>query len=108
MSHGEGPPGPNAGDAVLDIGGDVGAVILYADAVYAEAEVEISPIGCDATRTHTAIHERLRRRAEVVFAGLFPRPSRRPSTGSGRMMRGSPTGSRHRRRGGVVDWRRAT
>ncbi len=71
MSHGEGPPGPNAGDAVLDIGGDVGAVILYADAVYAEAEVEISPIGSDATRTHTAIHERLvdgRR----VFAGLFP------------------------------------
>lgn len=71
MTHEHGPARVHAEDAVLDIGGDVGALILYTDESYREREIEISPFGDDARRTHTAIHERLIG-GRVVFAGLFP------------------------------------
>lgn len=58
-------------DAVLDIGGDVGALILYADPAYRGREIEVSPVGEDGNRTHTAIHER-RQGGRVVFAGIYP------------------------------------
>jgi len=58
-------------DVVLNIGGDVGALILYTGPAYREHEIEISPIGHDDRRTHTAIHER-RLGGQVVFAGVYP------------------------------------
>ncbi len=82
-------------DAVLDIGGDVGALILYTDAEYDEREIEISPVDESAPtaahghperhehehgnehehqhehRTHTAIHER-RAGGQTTYAGIYP------------------------------------
>lgn len=62
--------GPRLEDAVLDIGGDFGALILYTDASYAEREIEVSLEGDDHHRTHTAIHQR--RAAGEVYAGIYP------------------------------------
>ena len=66
--------GPIDGAAVLDIGGDVGALVLYTDARFAEAEIEISPEGDDDARVHTAIHRRpgAGSGGGPVFAGIFP------------------------------------
>jgi hypothetical protein len=76
-------------DAVLDIGGDVGALILYTDADYDEREIEISPVDDPEAapvhdhehdhehrhehehRTHTAIHER-RAGSVSTYAGIYP------------------------------------
>jgi hypothetical protein len=57
-------------DSVLDIGGDIGALILYTPAEYDEREIEVSPIGDDSNRTHTAIHQRLAS-GRTVYAGLY-------------------------------------
>ncbi|HLY12992.1 MAG TPA: hypothetical protein VKR24_01475, partial [Candidatus Limnocylindrales bacterium] len=86
------PAGFSLEDAVLDIGGDIGALILYTDAEYDQREIEISPIDAgpdhhhahdDATehehehehpdghRTHTAIHVR-RTGAGLTYAGIYP------------------------------------
>ncbi len=69
-AHGE-QAGPRLGDAVLDIGGDIGALILYTTAAYAEREIEVSPVGDDVRRTHTAIHER-RSGGDAIYAGIYP------------------------------------
>jgi hypothetical protein len=45
-------------DAVLDIGGEIGALILHTGPEYLDREIEVSPLDDDARRTHTAIHER--------------------------------------------------
>ncbi|HVA85190.1 MAG TPA: hypothetical protein VNF73_02605 [Candidatus Saccharimonadales bacterium] len=58
-------------DAVLDIGGDIGALILYAPEEYDEREIEVSPIGDESNRVHTAIHER-RAGGRTVHAGIYP------------------------------------
>jgi hypothetical protein len=71
MADEQGPPRVHEEDAVLDIGGDIGALVLYAGESLREREVEISPIGDDERRTHTAIHER-RVGDQVVYAGIFP------------------------------------
>jgi hypothetical protein len=83
------PKGFSLEDAVLDIGGNIGALILYTDAEYDQREIEISPVddpvehdhhdhaeghGHDhghEHRTHTAIHER-RAGAETTYAGIYP------------------------------------
>ncbi|HET9921799.1 MAG TPA: hypothetical protein VFQ30_18300 [Ktedonobacteraceae bacterium] len=57
--------------AVLDIGQDIGALVLYTGAEFCGKEIEISPWGNDAHRTHTAIWER-RFNGRSVFAGIFP------------------------------------
>lgn len=95
------PAGFSLEDAVLDIGGDIGALILYTDPEYDEREIEVSPIdehdhehepahdhhhahehghGDEhrrdhdqdrGQRTHTAIHERRSGRS-VTYAGIYP------------------------------------
>jgi hypothetical protein len=83
------PAGFSLEDAVLDIGGDIGALILYTDAEYDQREIEVSPIdeaghghGPGNThehehghghehRVHTAIHER-RSGGQVTYAGIYP------------------------------------
>ena len=57
--------------SVLDIGGDVGALVLYTDERYLDREVEISPLGDESRPVHTAIHER-RVGEQVLFAGVYP------------------------------------
>jgi hypothetical protein len=43
---------------VLDIGGDVGALIVHADVALLGAEVEISPTGADDRRSHKDVLQR--------------------------------------------------
>lgn len=57
---------------VLDIGGGVGALVLYADEAYLDAEIDITPSG--TPRSHQ-IHTTIRRRrapAQVSVAGVYP------------------------------------
>ena len=56
--------------AVLDVGGDVGALILYTAEELLGAEIEVSPVDDPARRTHTQV---LRRSAGAssVCAGLY-------------------------------------
>jgi hypothetical protein len=57
---------------VLDIGGDVGALVLYTPSEFHGREIEISPIGQEAHRVHTSVLERVvdgRR----VFAAVYPK-----------------------------------
>ncbi len=88
------PAGFSLEDAVLDIGGDIGALILYADAEYLDREIEVSRLDAEhedghdhahvpgpashpghdhehGHRTHTAIHER-RTADRVTYAGIYP------------------------------------
>lgn len=51
-----GPTG--AGSVVLDVGGQVGALILQTPADLAGAEIEISPQVPGARRTHACVRER--------------------------------------------------
>jgi hypothetical protein len=58
---------------VLDIGGDVGALIVHTDAALVGTEVEISPAGDDARRSHKDVLERTiagRPAYTAVFDGL--------------------------------------
>lgn len=68
-------PGPLSGppDAlVLDIGGDIGALIVYADESCLGSEIDLTPVG--APRSHH-LHTMVRRRRATgkdVIAGLYP------------------------------------
>ncbi|HET7035423.1 MAG TPA: hypothetical protein VFI42_07060 [Thermomicrobiaceae bacterium] len=57
--------------AVLDIGGDIGALIVYTQPDLSGLEIEVSPLGDDLRRTHTEVDER-RVNGKTVFAGIFP------------------------------------
>jgi hypothetical protein len=67
-----GPTGP--GTVVLDLGADVGALILYAPAELDGAEIEISPDGKPgARRTHSRVRARPTAKATryaAVYSGL--------------------------------------
>ena len=43
---------------MLDIGDEVGALVLYTDPALAGAEIEISPAGKPLQRQHVAVHGR--------------------------------------------------
>lgn len=68
-------PGPLAGPVealVLDIGGDIGALILYADVSCLGQEVDLTPAG--VPRSHH-LHTMIRRRRAVsreFIAGVYP------------------------------------
>lgn len=57
--------------AVLDIGGDIGALIVYTGPDLKGQEIEVSPLGDDRHRTHTEVDERLVN-GTIIFAGIFP------------------------------------
>ncbi len=64
------PSGPAS--VVLDLGGDIGALILDAPPRMAGVEIEISLNGCaDAPRTHSRVRAR-RLGATVEFAAVYP------------------------------------
>ena len=56
---------------VLDIGEDVGALVLYAPPELHRREIEVSPIGQDARRVHTAVLTR-RVAGQTIFAAVYP------------------------------------
>lgn len=71
MSHdhhraGEGP-------VVLDVGGDVGALVLYTGPGLTGAEIEITRVGHDRDGAHVAVHQRTvggRRMTAAVYPAL--------------------------------------
>lgn len=62
-------PHPEA--VVLDVGGDVGALVLYVPEAYRGREIELSRAGDDGARTHTAVLERLAG-GRSVLAAVYP------------------------------------
>jgi hypothetical protein len=53
--HAHGAPGASP---VLDIGGDVGALVVYLDVRPRSGELELCPTGEPARRFHTGVHPR--------------------------------------------------
>ena len=64
-------PSPGSGGLdglMLDIGGDVGALVVHVGPELDDREIEVSPAGTPAGhRTHTVVHEHGR----AVFAAVF-------------------------------------
>jgi hypothetical protein len=58
-------------NVVLDIGGDTGALIIYADEDRCSEEIELSPKEREASRMHNQVHER-RLHGHAVFAAVYP------------------------------------
>jgi hypothetical protein len=56
---------------VLDIGEDIGALIIYAEAALRGREIEVSPRGSTAMRVHVEVLER-RINGQPVFTAVFP------------------------------------
>jgi hypothetical protein len=56
--------------AVLDIGEDIGALVIYTRQEMLGKEIEVSPKGNHAQKTHTAVLER-RVNGRTMFAALF-------------------------------------
>jgi hypothetical protein len=56
---------------VLDIGQDIGALVIYTAAELLGREIEVSPRGNAATRVHVGVLER-RINGRPVFAAIFP------------------------------------
>ena len=56
---------------VLDIGQDVGALIIYTKAELRGKEIEVSPLGSAGKRVHVEVLER-RVNGRPVFAAVFP------------------------------------
>ena len=57
---------------VLDIGGEFGALVLYTPPDLHGREIEISPVGQNSQRVHTAVLERIVA-GRSVFAAVYPR-----------------------------------
>lgn len=70
--HLHGPSAPAS--VVLDIGGEIGALILQADAAHLGREIEISPVprpnGPEPVRTHSMIRER--RTTPPTYDAVYP------------------------------------
>ena len=66
-----GPSGP--GSVVLELGNDVGALVLETSAALLGQETEISPVGgaMAACRTHSVVRER-RTAAGTSYAAVYP------------------------------------
>jgi hypothetical protein len=61
------------GSVVLDVGGDIGALVVHMPATLAGAEIELSPVGELGSRTHVSVRPRhLQGRAEEVWAAVYP------------------------------------
>lgn len=56
---------------ILDIGADTGALIIHAASDRDGAEVEISPAGCEQSRSHNIVRRREAVRG-AVYAAVFP------------------------------------
>jgi len=70
-AHAAGATGP--GSVVLELGGDVGVLVLHAPAALHGAEIEISPAaeGPRGRRTHALVRERVTA-AGIGYAAVYP------------------------------------
>lgn len=59
------------GSVLVDVGGDIGLLVVLTDAALEGEEIEIQPLGA-ATRTHTVVRPRELPAGGVVYAGVFP------------------------------------
>lgn len=59
------------GSVMLDIGGDIGALVLHTEADMLRVEIEISPANDSAHRSHVAVRER-RGFGPIRFAAIYP------------------------------------
>lgn len=59
------------GAVVLDVGGDVGALVVTTGEGWVGAEIELSPVGAEHGRLHVAVRER-RGTGRSRFAAVFP------------------------------------
>jgi hypothetical protein len=64
-------PPSGEGTVVLDIGDDVGALVVYAPDALSGAEIEIARRGENRAFVHTEVRER-RLPGGSVYAGVFP------------------------------------
>lgn len=64
------PPGDGA--SVLDIGGDVGALVVYLGARPPGGELEACPAGEPSRRFHTGVHERRVEPRVTAHVAVFP------------------------------------
>jgi hypothetical protein len=67
----EAPPTPSQGPVVLDLGGDIGAAIVYTEADLDRTEIEIRREGAAWDGTHVAVRERSSAGAQL-HAAVFP------------------------------------
>ena len=56
---------------VLDIGDDVGALVLYTPPEFRGREIEVSRVGDDAERVHTEVLERVVN-GSILLAAVYP------------------------------------
>jgi hypothetical protein len=56
---------------VLNIGGDIGALIIYTREELRETQIDVSPPGIDTHEIHNVVHER-RLNGRPVYAAVFP------------------------------------
>ena len=63
---------PHREPVVLEIGGELGALVVYTDPALLHREIEISPAGEDASRSHKDVLERVVG-ARSVYAAVFDR-----------------------------------
>lgn len=59
------------GSVVLDIGGDVGALVLHVPAAMDGREIELEPTDPSQPHTHSAVRER-RIEGRASFAAVYP------------------------------------
>jgi hypothetical protein len=67
-AHAHGPTGP--GSVILELGGNIGALLLEAPPGLAGREIEISP-SAGGPRTHSLVRERVTA-AGVSYAAVYP------------------------------------
>jgi len=66
---------PHTENVVLEIGEELGALVVYTDASLLHEEIEISPAGDDARRSHKDVLER-RVNGASIHAAVFDRLER--------------------------------
>jgi hypothetical protein len=63
---------PHTEAVVLELGGDLGALVVYTDPALLHTEIEISPTGDDAGRSHKDVLERVLP-GRSLYAAVFDR-----------------------------------
>jgi len=71
MSHQHAAGATGAGSVVLELGGDVGVLVVTTPAALLGQEIEISPAGPDSPRTHSLVRERVTADG-TSYAAVYP------------------------------------
>lgn len=71
MTDGGEAPRAAGVSALLDIGGDVGAVVVYSSSRPPSGELQMQPAGTPSGRFHTGVHRHVLT-GGPVFVALFP------------------------------------